>query len=78
MKSTLEFDMNDPDEVSQHNLAVNAWKLVAVIQRYDNILRGWLKYDNPHKDKTADEALQEARDTLWNEVKDCDAGGLLE
>ena len=46
MKAKLIFDLNEPDDIQAHNLAVNAWKLSLLILEFDNYLRAQLKYND--------------------------------
>ena len=60
MRATLEFNL--PEEREDHNLAIHGLDFALVCWDMDVKLRNWLKYG--HKFKTADEALEAARDYL--------------
>lgn len=65
-KVILEFDLHE-DRESYHQ-ALNGTKYLAVLQEFDNYLRGKLKYEEL-PDVVAD-ALQKARDYLHSEAND--------
>lgn len=63
---TISFKL--PEENSEHRTAVNAgaWKSIAF--EMSQFFRNKLKYG--HDYKTADEALEAARDEFWNLCKE--------
>lgn len=60
MKATLQFDL--PDERVEHNYAVNAPHMAALLWDMDNELRMYLKHGN--QDKTAEQLAVELRQML--------------
>ena len=61
MKGTLEFNL--PEEREDHSLAIHGLDFALVCWDMDTKLRGWLKHG--HKFKTADEAIESARENLF-------------
>lgn len=43
-KATLEYDLNDPDDVLLHKKAVNVRDVYSFLWEYDQWLRGIIKY----------------------------------
>jgi hypothetical protein len=66
MEATLKFDL--PEERDDHIVAVHAADLYLTLLDMDNWLRNKLKYG--HDLKTADEALEIARDKLFDVMED--------
>jgi len=60
MKGILEFNL--PEEQEEHELAVNAYKLVSAISDLDNHCRSALKHG--HNYKTPEEVLEAVREQL--------------
>lgn len=69
MKYLLSMETSDLSETHELKLAMNAVTILGAIQEYDNYLRGRLKYEENLKDDAA-EALQAARDKLYEEFRD--------
>lgn len=63
-KITLEFD--SIEEAEELNMALNGGKYLAVLQEFDNYLRGRLKYEDLPEE--IDAALQLARTKLHEEL----------
>lgn len=74
MKGLLEFDL--PEEEHEHLSAVRATSLVKIIADHDRRLRAWLK--RGHRFGTADEALEKAREELWDAIREEDLIGIVE
>ena len=50
MKAKLIFDLNEPDEIRHHKIAVNAQEILWTIDDLNEWLRGEMKYAN-HTDE---------------------------
>ena len=66
MKAILTFNL--PEEESDFRLAVNGRDWYCAMWDIDNKIRSWLKYG--HEFKSADEALEAARDLIYDEIRD--------
>jgi len=66
MNATLQFIL--PEEQHEFQLAIRAADWHSVVWEIDQKLRGYLKYG--HTFKSADEALEEIRKFLHEEVND--------
>lgn len=64
MKGILEYLL--PEEADEYAAAQNGSRYLAIIQEYDNYLRGRLKHEELPDDVRA--ALQAARDRLHEEL----------
>lgn len=62
-KGILEFDLNDPDDINDHKIAVRAHDILMVLWTVDQYIRGELKY-NESLPSDAYEALEKLRDEL--------------
>jgi hypothetical protein len=61
MKAKLEYNL--PEDQSFFNAACKATEMRSAISDFDNELRNWIKYG--HNFKTADEALEKVRESLY-------------
>jgi hypothetical protein len=61
MKAKLEYNL--PEDQSLFDAACKATDLRSAVSDFDNELRDWIKHG--HNFKTADEALDKARETLY-------------
>jgi hypothetical protein len=67
MKAILEFNL--PEDQHEYNLVNKAVDMSVVLHEFDQYLRGILKYEENITDD-AYNALQDARDKLWEMAKD--------
>ena len=67
MKAILEFNL--PEDQHEYNLVNKAVDMCVVLHEFDQYLRGILKYEENITDD-AYNALQDARDKLWEMAKD--------
>jgi hypothetical protein len=63
MKVTIEFNL--PTESQEYQHALNGSKYLAVLQEVDNLLRGYMKYE----DKTTID-IKEVRDMIYDVASD--------
>jgi len=66
MKAIIEFSL--PEEQYEHKAALQGSSLRVVISTIDHTLRGYLKHG--HQFKSADEAIENIRKQLHNELID--------
>ena len=64
-KATLEFDLNEPDDVEAHKRAIKSIDLVFALWDIDQYLREQVKY-NESLSKEAYDALDKAREEFYN------------
>ena len=69
MKATLEFDMNDLDDVKSHKRMILSDDIVFCIWQFDQYLRGQIKY-NEDLTQEAHDALEDAREKLHELLND--------
>ena len=69
MKAILEFDLNEPEDVTAHKRAVKALDLALVIWDMDQYLRAQTKYAPDDMSQEVYDAFQNVRDKL-HEIKD--------
>jgi len=62
-KAILEFDLNEPDDVTAHKQAVKALDMAIVLWDMDQYLRNQLKYNDKITGEVYD-ALDKAREQL--------------
>jgi len=67
MKAILEFNL--PEERYEHRSALQGADLRLIVCNMDNILRGFLKHG--HHFKTVDEALENVRKNLLEDLEAC-------
>ena len=65
MKATLTFNL--PEETDEHQLALNAGKVLGAIQDFDNYLRAKLKYEE--LSETESQIYRAVRDKLHEEFQ---------
>ncbi len=64
MKATLEFDLSDPDDVHDFDVAIRGKDFLRVLQDLDNSLRGKVKYESMGWAQKARDLLYETLDGL--------------
>ncbi len=62
MKAILEFNL--PEDGTDHSNAINGWRYRHAVSELDAWLRNEIKYKSRNE-------LQEVRDKLWENLKDC-------
>jgi CRISPR/Cas system CSM-associated protein Csm5 (group 7 of RAMP superfamily) len=65
MKAILEFNLDEPEDRSDHLRAVKSLNIVSVIWEFDMYLRSQLKYNDENLTNEAYEALDKAREKLY-------------
>ena len=65
---TVTFTFNMPEEKVEFDLAYNGSDYHNCLWELDQVLRGWIKYGHEFKD--VDEALDKAREALYEIMKD--------
>lgn len=71
MKATLEFDFDKEDSDDRMNLedALNGTKWKLLVWEHDQYLRGKTKYASDETSEETIDALQSARDNLWDLIR---------
>ena len=75
MKGTLEFDLNEPTERDDFDLACNAQNLKFCVDEFRAQLRKWCKYNLPEGEEFTAELV---RDKFYECFKDRDMERFLE
>jgi hypothetical protein len=72
MNATITFNL--PEEADAHQAALDGPKWKTCAESLDQTLRAWLKHG--HVFKTPDEAIQAARDRLYETMQEAGSLGL--
>jgi hypothetical protein len=65
MKAILEFNLDEPEERTDHLRAVKSLNIMSVLWEFDMYLRSQLKYNEDNLTNEAYEALDKAREKLY-------------
>lgn len=66
MKAILEFNLDEPEDRLDHLRAVKSLNIVSVLWEFDMYLRSQLKYNDENLTNEAYEALEKAREKLYD------------
>jgi hypothetical protein len=70
MKAILEFNLDEPEDRSDHLRAVKSSNIMSVLWEFDMYLRSQLKYNDSNLTNEAYEALDKAREKLYEVMND--------
>jgi hypothetical protein len=70
MKAILEFNLDEPEERTDHLRAVKSLNIMSVLWEFDMYLRSQLKYNEDNLSDGAYEALDKAREKLYEVMND--------
>ena len=70
MKAILEFNLDEPEERIDHLRAVKSLNIMSVLWEFDMYLRSQLKYNDENLTNEAYEALDKAREKLYEVMND--------
>ncbi len=70
MKAILEFNLDEPEESLDHLRAVKSLNIMSVLWEFDMYLRSQLKYNEDNLSDGAYEALDKAREKLYEVMND--------
>jgi hypothetical protein len=70
MKAVLEFNLDEPEERTDHLRAVKSLNIMSVLWEFDMYLRSQLKYNEDNLTNEAYEALDKAREKLYEVMND--------
>jgi hypothetical protein len=70
MKAILEFNLDEPEERTDHLRAVKSLNIMSVLWEFDMYLRSQLKYNEDNLTNEAYEALDKAREKLYEVMND--------
>jgi hypothetical protein len=66
MKAILEFNLDEPEDRSDHLRAVKSLNIMSVLWEFDMYLRSQLKYNDENLTSEAYEALEKVREKLYD------------
>jgi hypothetical protein len=69
-KAILEFNLDEPEERTDHLRAVKSLNIMSVLWEFDMYLRSQLKYNEDNLTNEAYEALDKAREKLYEVMND--------
>jgi len=64
-KATLEYNLNEPEDLEEFELANNARKYSLVLWELDQYLRNFVKYPSDKEDPILTDTMAKVRDELW-------------
>jgi hypothetical protein len=64
-KATLEYNLNEPEDLEEFELANNARKYSLVLWELDQYLRNFVKYPSDREDPILTDTMAKVRDELW-------------
>lgn len=70
MKAILEFNLDEPEERTDHLRAVKSLNIISALWEFDMYLRSQLKYNEDNLTNEAYEALDKAREKLHEVMND--------
>jgi hypothetical protein len=70
MKAILEFNLDEPEERTDHLRAVKSLNIISALWEFDMYLRSQLKYNEDNLTNEAYEALDKAREKLYEVMND--------
>jgi hypothetical protein len=64
-KATLEYNLSEPEDLEEFELASNARKYSLVLWELDQYLRNFVKYPSDREDPILTDTMAKVRDELW-------------
>jgi len=74
MKAILEFDLNEPDDVTAHKRAVKSLDMAIALWDIEQYLRSHTKYAPDSMPQEAYDALEKAREKFYEILNDHNIG----
>lgn len=70
MKATLEFNLNDEEDMRSHIRCVMSLELASCLYQLNNYLRNQLKYNEEEMSQDAYESVEKVRDRFYQIMND--------